>query len=503
MIRTIDNFDLNSMLSALDERLMGSSEGRVEACRYSPLLFMLTYISHSMQSEETSNEFSVNDLNLLLTDHALEWAKPRNVPKRNRRAYLAPRGASKTTTLKSCILWSLAYGHNPYILVLSGSSSQAEKFLQSIRNEMDRNALLRMDFPDLCTPAKKDTGFNVADTKNTYMSKSMSTIECRSISSSVLGALVNDMRPQLLVLDDISRGEGVGSVYQAQQRLEVVIGTVLPLNVNAPVVFTCTNHFVGSLEDDLVKSVGGEAAQWVKDEKFEVFWLHPIVSREDGSLRSIWPERWSLEYLLAERHTRSYKRDMENLPVPLTEGDWFSEELFVVDDIEPVSSVVVSVDPGISQNGDATGLSVVGFSQTHRKAIVFEAIPVHLRSVALKSKIVQLIEQYPGVKAIVWEASQGGENLAVATLGEDFPLPIHFYYPKKSKLERAELLLHRYYKKQVVHARELPAYTAEALSLPKYPKSPNLVDSVGQAVEHLGYRRKSTSLSVSKRSIPL
>lgn len=507
-----DTFDLGEFIKDIPETMLESPRGRKALTRYNPLLFLLIYLPHMMRSEETGNVLSVNDMNLLFSAHALEWLAPKTIPKRQglRRAYLAPRGSSKSSTLKGCVLWALAHTHLRYILMFSGSDVQAEKALASLKKEFDNNELLRTDYPYLCTPGRrKATKVSLGDGKNVYKSESAITVESRSITSSVLGAKEGDLRPQLIVCDDVSRGEGTGSVYQSRQRLEVLIGTVLPLNTNAPVAYLCTNHFIGSIEDNLLKSLSSDSEEhepWVAEENFEVFWLKPIVERSDGTLRSIWPERWTLEFLLSERHKRSYKKDMENLPVPLGSGEWFDESDFIIEQIPSVSKYVLSIDPGISEKGDATGISVLGFSFAVKKAVVYEAFPLRLKATELKKRVFDLISAYPDISDVVYEATQGGEALFYATYGYDFStvtgIKVHFIHPNKSKLERAEILLTRYRKRQIVHDKKLPAYSAECMTLPFYSHSPNMVDSVGQGVEFLATAgHTSNKLQARQRSL--
>jgi hypothetical protein len=487
-----DTFDIKQFLNGYDSNLLvNSPEYRRVITKYNPLLFMLIYLPHLMRSEETNNQFSINDLNLMLARHALQWAAPKTVPKRPglRKAYLAPRGSSKSTTVQAMILWAICHRHVRYVFLFAAIDDTAQSQFSEIRDEIANNKLIAVDYKTLTEPSRlKAKKVAEADSKNLYISQSGIIIEARSIWTSIVGAKRNYRRPDLIIMDDLSKGEGASSVNIASKQLDVVLGSILPMNINSPVWFVGTVHFSGSVEDELLRSTQGETFKWIDEENVEVHWIKPIVTDSYGLMRSIWKEKWPLEWLLSQSHTATYQKDFLCRPVPKYDGVGFGDSDFVIEQPTVVSKTILAVDPGVSSKGDATGIAVVSFSQSARKAFIRDVRGVHLIGPELKRLVFDLCNEY-SVSQIIWEDNQGGEALPIATLGRSFPVPvelIHMSVKQGNKAVRAVLLLNRYKKD------------------PNFIQSPNMVDSVGMAVEWFAAHateNKPKALVTSRRRV--
>lgn len=498
-----DTFSLYEFTKDIDiDALVKSSDYRKAVTRYNPLLWMLTYVPHLMRSEETGNVISVNEVNILLAHYAMEWTYPKNSPKRDglRKAFLCPRSSSKTTTTQALMLWAFCQRHIRYAYIFSESDSAAENTLAELKKEISTNKLIKCDYNGLTEPArliKKKVA--PSDNKNLYRSQSGITIESRSIWSSVLGAKRDGKRPDLLLADDTSKGEGAGSVNRSTKQLDIILGTILPFNDCAPVWFTGTVHYVGSVESELIRSTQGEQFDWITEERIEVHHVLPLVKREDGSLRSLWPQRWPVEWLIEHSSDSTYAKDFLCEPTNKYAGAGFTDDLFVIEQPEVLSHTILCIDPGISQKGDGTGLAVIGFSQSARKAYILDVKTAHERATNLKSIVLELINRFH-VQEILWEDNIGGPELCRLTLGMQFPLHIEYVHAKGSKEVRAEMLLNRYRNDNIRHCDKFPMFIAECKMFPNFISSPNMVDAVGHGVEYLSRMGRSpSSLSVSVR----
>ena len=82
--------------------------------------------------------------------------------------------------------------------------------------------------------------------------------------------------------------------------------TILPMNERAHVALVGTVTMLGSLMHQLIRTVTDHEApaEWIIEERFRVHYFPPII---DG-VRSIWPAKWPLEYLLEHQHERGYRR---------------------------------------------------------------------------------------------------------------------------------------------------------------------------------------------------
>ena len=76
----------------------------------------------------------------------------RLVTKRGGRlVYAAPRGHAKSTIVSlAFVLWCLLYDKERLILIVSATRELAVMLLKHIKDELERNELLRSDFPKLC-----------------------------------------------------------------------------------------------------------------------------------------------------------------------------------------------------------------------------------------------------------------------------------------------------------------------------------------------------------------
>lgn len=126
-----------------------------------------------------------------------------------RRVVAAPRGHAKSTTLtfKGAIHSGL-YEYKHYIIILSDSSDQAEGFLDSIRSEMDENAMIIEDFGRLEGRVWKT---------NVLLTKTNIKIEAIGSGKKIRGRKHKNWRPDLLIMDDIENDENVRTVEQRKK----------------------------------------------------------------------------------------------------------------------------------------------------------------------------------------------------------------------------------------------------------------------------------------------
>ncbi|UYV13441.1 MAG: hypothetical protein NCW75_03945 [Phycisphaera sp.] len=65
-------------------------------------------------------------------------------------AVAAPRGHAKSTVVSvAYLLWSVLYGHEPHVLLISATREQAKQHLRNVRQELQSNERIREDFPEL------------------------------------------------------------------------------------------------------------------------------------------------------------------------------------------------------------------------------------------------------------------------------------------------------------------------------------------------------------------
>ncbi len=473
---------------------------RVELFKTRPLLWALFYMRDAfvLQSGPYAGQVTMSEFSLDFFAHLYDWSRPNELPGEKRYLLAAPREQGKSILMGQILpAYTLATsGVKEFITVFTASQTKARERIGSLRKLID---LISEDYPAL-QPSKKGA-VRESDSMFRFKMNNGSILQATGItSSSIAGSLEGYLRPSLSILDDISPSGGEWSPLEDANRLKTIREVVLELGKMSRVFWVGTTVAYGSLvHEALLASADHNKEHWSYRDKWQVHHHLPIITTmdEDGNVieKSSWEKRYPLTWLLAEqiRDDRLFALNYMNMPLSAADGSWFTPELFNVDPMQTNSYRVISVDPAISTKpkADPAGVAVVSFSQSLRRAQVDEVLEVHAKSIEMKRLVLMLLTKYPDIKTFVYEATQGGTELFYATYGMDFEattgVRVVFTYPKASKLERAEVLLSRYKKNQIVHAQRFPEYERELLSFPYYSRSPNQTDAVSQAVEHLAH----------------
>lgn len=495
------SFDLARFLCSVDQRLLNDDEGRRLVTRLSPLWFALVYLPHHLKDPETG-QITFSELHLDLVEHARTWLRPDREPLSGRDGYVAPRECGKSTWLFTILpLWAAAHGHRRFCAAFADSGSQAEMHLKTFTGELERNELLRHDFPDLCTPAVRPRGVTAADNRNLYMAKSGFVFSAKGIDSSTLGMKVGNARPDLIILDDVEPTAANYSPYQKEQRLRTIREAVFPMNLRARVLLVGTVSIPGSIIDELVKAAKGESvSSWIAEERVKPHY-YPAILTDDktGAERSIWPAKWALEYLQAIRHTRSFQSQFMNNCLAVDGTYWTMDDFTYRADV-PLSSQVLSIDPAVTskEKSDFTALAVVGHSLRENVSVVRAVWNLKIPPGAqLRERVLSILDLYPETMGTLIETNQGGE--VWHEILHDLPVRLNTVHQTAAKELRAERLLNHYQFKRVVHERRLPQLEEQMVAFPKGAHD-DLVDCVGTAVEALRPRPKRGTVNVRSAS---
>jgi len=486
-------FSLDSYLNGLDERLLESSEGRRILTRLDPLAFALLYLPHHLKGKQTGEQITFADCHLDWARRARQWVRPVTEPRSARDVFISPRESAKSTWWFLIIpMWAAAHGFIHFVAAFSDSASQAETHLSTFKAELDGNLLLREDFPDLTTPATRPRGSVVADRQSQIQMANGFTFAARGIDSGNLGLKVGRQRPDALICDDIESGEANYSVHQAKKRLSTLQNVILPLSEFARVVVVGTTTMAGGLIHQCVKSVTTkeEPAAWIKEDKFRVHYYEPIINTEGGE-RSIWPAKWPMSYMVQVRSTRSFKLNFLNQPSSAN-SDYWTEDDFTYGRF-PVARTYLSVDGAVTtkKKSDFTGLAVVGCAPARpardgqrpmpARCLVEHAEAVKLRGRELRERVLQLLDSFPEIGAILVEANQGGDLWH--EVFNDLPVRVITFSNSEAKEVRAARVLNLYQllPARVVHAEPLPALEEQMCAFPN-GLNDDLVDAVGNPV---------------------
>lgn len=505
LLRLIDNPSgpdwLQEYLAGLDRDSLASddSSDRAKLTKNDPLLFALVYLFDHLRSAETRNKLSFAEFHLDLLEDAKEWVRHSGEPREDRDSYVAPRGCGKSTWLFNLLpIWAAAHGHIKFVVAFSDSADQAKNHLATIRGEFDTNDLLRQDFPLLCEPKVRRTGGALA--KKTVSAR-VDKIEqandfvmmAKGSGTAARGLKSGRRRPDLIILDDIEPGEEKYSPAVMMLRLKWMTQTVFHLNEYARVIIVGTVTAPGSIMHQLVESdlhPSDDTPEWIAEQKIRVHYYAPILTNDDGTERSCWPAKWTLEYLKSIEHTVDYAKEFLNQPVSPT-GEYWSKDDFVFGDL-PTAYDILVFDPAVTDTAEShdTGLSILGFNVAQRKVVVKLATTVRLPPKKLRETALWYIDQYPEIGAIVVECNQGARTWEAVF--HDIPVRLILTWTKLSKVIRFTRLLNAYQRGYVVHSKQLTRLQTEMCA---YRGGDNdLIDAVEVGVRRFLFKQgKKTS----------
>lgn len=470
-------------------QFLATPETRRALTKRRPDLFALIYFPRHLRDKETGR-ITFAEVHDEWCDLALSWADGLGGLMENRDAFIAPRETGKSTWWFLILpMWAAAHGYVQFAAAFADSATQAESHLKTFRVELDTNALLRQDFPDLCSPARRPRGVSLADSAGMMIQKNGFVFAARGIDASNLGMKVGDLRPDLLILDDVEPGEANYSGYQMGKRLKTVRDVVFPMNLRARVVLVGTVTMPGSIMHQLVRDAAGEHddpdLKWITEENFTVHHAKPILVNDDGTERSLWPDRWPLEWLNSITGTRLWRMNFANDPLGY-DGAYWSESDFRYGDLEAITKRILSVDPSVTTktSSDPTGLAVVGFSPSQKKAVVEKSVSVRLTGSPLRDYCLRLIEagELEGrpIRGVLIETNQGGD-LWQKEVFRNFPVPVKTVHQSVKKEIRAGEALSHYQRGRVLHLTQLRSLEEQMVAFPAAAHDDE-VDATGAAV---------------------
>jgi phage terminase large subunit-like protein len=492
-----DSFDLNWHLGKLNAAAMGHPAYRRKVTENFPLLFALMYCTPRLIDPTISPDIHLSQFHIDMAYDAELWIERNLAPAQIRRAWIAPRGAAKSTWQTILTLWALAHGHRRMAIAFGANGAAAQRIMGNLKHCIDSFPLLRNDFPGLCSPAKVGSRV-LSDAKNMYVAKSGAVVMAYGIDSNQLGANVHGMRPDLILLDDIEDDEGNYSLHKKRQRLATV-GAILPMNDRAVVQWCGTTTMFGSATHDLVRSVyEPTGADWIDDYQFQPRHYPAIITDSDGSEASIWPAKWPLEYLQSIRHTRLYALQYDNRPHSQEDGLWAPGDLPPILDRLRCTRAVLWVDPGVTTNAksDPTGLAVVGLAGN--RAVVLYAEGFKLKPNERKNLVGRLTHDNPMIDTVFIDDTMGGEDTYRNELEPVLPPGVKLVtrHLSKGKPRRFDEHLDFCQMGWMAWAEDFPTLREQMLEYPRGAHDDVLDAVAGAAEELLGARLRPKVLPV-------
>lgn len=239
---------------------------RVQACRQDLARFCRTYLPRSFPLEWSKAHKKV----IKLLERAILTG--------GRAAYALPRGFGKTTLASAASLWAACYGHRRYVLIVSATGSEAAKVLRGLKTMIETTPELAEDFPAVTYPVQALEGIvqrgpgqlsNGRPTRLAWKHNQIvladiegapsagAIIETVGITGAIRGrryvlSTGQNLRPDLVLIDDPQTRRSAKSREQTKNRLETINGDILGLNSPLAVVCTVTVIQPNDLADQLL-----------------------------------------------------------------------------------------------------------------------------------------------------------------------------------------------------------------------------------------------------------
>lgn len=240
-----------------------------------------------------------------------------------RLSYIAPRGGAKSTWVTlAYVLRAALEGWEPYALILSDSSDQANLLLGHVKKEIEENELLRQVYADA---AGEGPEWN----ESRVRLRNGAMIEALGTGKKVRGRRNRSERPSLIVLDDIQSNEDVTSAVKRQRDWLWVTREVIPAGderSNFLAVGSAIHREAVAVRLGQIPGWTGETFRaihawpermdlWHEFERLATNLADPIREKAargfyarnkaemDRGARVYWPERWPLVDLMLLRAT--------------------------------------------------------------------------------------------------------------------------------------------------------------------------------------------------------
>jgi predicted phage terminase large subunit-like protein len=458
---------ISKHIENIDPKLFTISQGRVELTKYDPMLFALLYLPHHLKN--SSGELTLSEFHWDLAEYGKTWINKATEPKQGRDAFIAPRECGKSTWIFLILpMWAAAHGHIKFVAAFSDAASQAETHLMTFKNELETNEYLKADYPELCAPKLvNSTGRSLASNSWRIVQSNDFIFDANGIDTNSLGKKVFGQRPDLIILDDIEKGEKNYSEYQAGRQMNTVFDDIAPMNIYARMIIVGTTTMPNSMMDQFRKHSQGENGpelKWITDQNVGVHYYPAIMTAEDASERSVWPEKWSLEWLQSQRHLRDFAKNYMNHPVNADGNFWMYEDV-IIDDLEEYGNTIISIDPAVTKNkvSDYTGIAVLSRGDDDN-VYVRDAFQLKVSPSELSERVAALVDIYnPGV--IYVETNQGGDLWQ--DVFKNIPVKYRSIRQHVSKQVRAGKALNYYQQGKVRHTSHFPVLEEQMYSFPK------------------------------------
>lgn len=320
-------------------------------------------------------------------------------------AIAAPRNHAKSTAVtKSYTLANLLLRERRFILLVSDTETQASFFLNSIKMVLQYNEDIRKIFGVKGFLKDTETDFIVLF-EDGYQAR----IIAKGSEQKVRGINWDDLRPDLIVCDDMENDEIVMNEDRRKKFRDWFSGALVPCRARKGIV-----RYVGTIlhQDSMLERLMPKEYDKrnvytplsVKNSPKNVWWAAKYRAHSDDFKHLLWEERWSKEDLQAERQHfisqgQADKYSQEYLNIPIDESNAFFKrgDFIPMKDEHRLSNKIyyVGCDLAVTTTVSADHtVFVVGGVDAEGVLNIVDVIKERMDSVSIVDTILELNKRY-------------------------------------------------------------------------------------------------------------
>lgn len=378
-------------------------------------------------------------------------------------ATAAPRGYAKTThTCVIFVLWLICFSKKHFIVEISDAIELVETNIEAIKAELEANANLKADFPDVCGVGKV---WKVGE----FVSKNGIKVKAYGSGKRLRGVKHGTYRPDVAIIDDLENDTNVRSKDQRDKleswldeavlnlgsvdgRLSVVyIGTILHndsvLSRKLKLSFWHPRLFRAIISFPVRSDLWDEYASIYKakgKESASKFYIKNKRAMDEGA-EVLWQSAADIEALMRKRAENPKAFNKEQLNTPLSDMQKFRrDEMSFYTSLPKIDYKILYADPaGSGKKSDFTSITILGINKEQRKCYVIESFNSIMQAKAIINKICDFQSEHR-CKTVAIETNGGQFFLKSWLLERAFDrgifMPLRGVHNKASKSERIEEL---------------------------------------------------------------
>ena len=397
---------------------------------------------------------------------------------------VVPRGIGKSTMTGLVLpLYKVLFspiGTIQVILLISKTQGHAIRLLRNIRWHLNNSELIKA----LWGNWGSDTF--IKDTETQIILKDNSMIAALGIGQQVTGYKHGDMRPTLIVPDDIETDENTKTEDRRQSNREWFLGQVEPaLDIDGRIAMDATMVH----RDCLASNIRA-------DDSWKVIWSGSTLDAEKKEV--LWPERFPWKWLQnkrqsfkSQRQEHIYFMQYENTVIGgedslfqstdiqyyegITECDKYNQVVWLINDEEKIPlKVFIGVDPAksVAEGRDYTVVMPVGISPL-RKRYVLEIWRKRVKPNEIARAIIEVYNRWKdGVARINVEdvlfSGMVADSLKELMESKNDWIPIHKIPVSVGKKDKYQSSISGdFCEKRVFIRKEMAVFEDELISFPR------------------------------------